>query len=176
MITAGDSFWRGKKVFVTGHTGFKGAWMCAVLRRLGAQVTGYALQPPTQKNLFDILKVERDIHHIIADVRDRDRLTAAVAAAQPDIVIHMAAQALVRLSYRAPADTFDVNVMGTVNALEAVRAAPGVRACVVVTTDKCYANDETAVLFSETDRLGGRDPYSASKAAAELVAHSYAQC
>lgn len=172
--TLTPSFWRGKKVFVTGHTGFKGSWLSEILIMLGAEVTGYALAPPTQPDHFDLLGLaSRLAAHHIADVRDLDQLTAAVTAAQPDIVLHLAAQPIVRLSYDEPVETFDVNVMGTVNVLEAIRKAPSVRACIVVTSDKCYLNEDTGKIFNEDDKLGGADPYSASKAAAEIVAYAY---
>ena len=174
MTSITPSFWAGKKVFVTGHTGFKGAWLTEILLTLGATVTGYALAPATTPALFDILGLApRLAAHHVADIRNRAALTAAVTAADPDIILHLAAQPIVRLSYDEPVDTFDVNVMGTVNLLEAARQVPRARACVVVTSDKCYLNEDTGKMFDETDKLGGADPYSASKAAAEIVAHAY---
>ena len=144
-----------------------------VARQLGAEVTGYALDPPTQPNLFDALELGSRVRHVVADVRDRDRLAAEVQAAQPSIIFHLAAQAIVRTAYAEPRETFETNVMGTVNVLEAARACPSVRAVVIVTSDKCYQNHETDQAFIETDAMGGRDPYSASKGCAELVTAAY---
>lgn len=168
------AFWAGKKVFMTGHTGFKGSWLAEMLLALNCEVTGYALAPPTTPNHFDLLDLGRRITtHTIGDIRDRAALGSALAAAQPDIILHLAAQPIVRLSYDEPVETFDVNVMGTVCLLEAARQAPSARACIVVTSDKCYLNEDTGKMFDENDKLGGADPYSASKAAAEIVAHAY---
>ena len=163
----------GRRVFVTGHTGFKGAWLAEWLRTLGAEVTGYALDPPTQPSLFDALNSGDRLRHVVADVRDRDRLVAEVQAARPSVIFHLAAQALVRRAYAEPRETFETNVMGTLNALEAARACPSVRAVVIVSSDKCYQNLETGRGFRETDAMGGRDPYSASKGCAELVTAAY---
>ena len=164
----------GKSVFITGHTGFKGAWLCLFLARLGARVTGYALAPATEPSLFQLAQVEETlVAHHIADVRDQATLTAAMQAARPELVLHLAAQALVREGYADPAGTWSTNVRGTVNVLEAARTCPSVRAALVVTTDKCYQNMHWPWGYRENDRLGGNDPYSASKAGAELVAHSY---
>ncbi len=163
----------GERVFVTGHTGFKGAWLAAWLTRLGAEVTGYALNPPTRPNLFDALALGSDLRHVSADVRDRDHLAAEMRATRPAMVFHLAAQAIVRRAYAEPRDTFETNIMGTVNVLEGARACPSVRAIVVVTSDKCYENHETDQAFRETDAMGGRDPYSASKGCAELVTAAY---
>lgn len=163
----------GRSVFVTGHTGFKGAWLVAWLRHLGANVTGYALDPPTQPNLFDALGLAGQVRHVVADVRDRARLVAQMQAAAPSIVFHLAAQAIVRSSYGHPHETFETNVMGTVNALEAARACPSVGAVVIVTSDKCYEHRGAARPFREDDPLGGHDPYSASKACAEIVTGAY---
>jgi CDP-glucose 4,6-dehydratase len=168
-----QQFWHGKRVFLTGHTGFKGSWLCLWLTRLGAEVTGYALEPPTRPSLFELCGVDRQVRSVIADVRDTDALLAAMRGAAPEIVIHMAAQPLVRDSYRIPAETYAVNVMGTVNLLEAVRACPGVKAVVNVTTDKCYENKEWAWGYRENEPLGGYDPYSNSKACSELVTAAY---
>jgi len=167
-------FWRNRKVFITGHTGFKGSWLCLWLNLLGAKITGYALQPPTSPNLFELAKVEEVVNSIIADVRNLDSLKKAMTEAQPDVVIHMAAQPLVRESYKVPVETFETNVMGTVNLLEAVRSCPSVKSVVVVTTDKVYKNPDTnKQSFGEEDALGGYDPYSSSKASAELAANAY---
>jgi len=168
-----SDFWRGRRVFVTGHTGFKGSWLCLWLQRLGAEVTGYALPPTTQRNLFDTASVARDMHSVIGDIRDAARLREAMAVARPEVVIHMAAQALVRESYASPVETYSVNVIGTAQVLETVRTCPSVRAVVNVTTDKCYENSEWHWGYRETDRLGGFDPYSSSKASAELVTSAY---
>jgi len=162
------AFWRGKRVFLTGHTGFKGAWLALWLRRLGADVTGFAL-PPDHPSLAEVAEVERRITSIHGDIRDLAALGRAIQAANPQIVLHLAAQALVRLSYEQPVETFATNVMGTAHVLEVARQAPLIQALVCVTTDKCYENREWAWPYRETDRLGGHDPYSASKACAELV-------
>ena len=162
-----------RSVVVTGHTGFKGAWLAEWLGTLGAHVTGYALDPPTQPNLFDTLALGTRLKHVVADIRDRDRLVAEVKLAQPSVIFHLAAQPLVRRAYAEPHETFETNVMGTVNVLEAARACPSVRAVVVVTSDKSYQNLETGRAFRETDPMGGRDPYSASKGCAELVTTAY---
>ncbi|MFB6451686.1 CDP-glucose 4,6-dehydratase [Bradyrhizobium tunisiense] len=167
------AFWRGKKVFLTGHTGFKGAWMALLLSRFGASVYGYALEPTHPSSLFVVAGIAADIRQRLADVRDLGALSAGLSEAQPDIVIHMAAQALVRSSYEEPVETFATNVMGTVHVLEAARYQPSVRAVLIVTSDKCYENDGGQAAFREGDRLGGNDPYSNSKACAELVTHSY---
>jgi len=166
-------FWSGRRVFLTGHTGFKGAWMALLLRSLGAEVYGFALPPEHKAGLFTVGGVENDVHHAVGDVRDLAHLSASVQAARPDIVIHMAAQSLVRLSYADPVRTFATNVMGTANLLEAVRQCQGVRAVLIVTSDKCYENLDWAMAYRETDKLGGHDPYSSSKACAEIVTAAY---
>lgn len=166
-------FWKGKTVFLTGHTGFKGGWLSLWLRRLGANVIGYSLLPPTQVNLFDCAAVADGMNSIIGDVRDGSQLSRAVADCRPDIVFHLAAQPLVRDSYRLPVDTYTTNVIGTVNLLEAVRICPSVKAVVIVTTDKCYENREWVWGYRENEALGGFDPYSSSKACAELVTSAY---
>lgn len=177
-----SSFWNGRRVFLTGHTGFKGGWTLMWLHRLGAVVTGYALAPSTGPSLFDLAgaKFLAAAHHV-GDIRDGAALRAAMTAAAPEIVIHMAAQPLVRLSYAQPVETFETNVIGTVNLLEAARHIPDVRAVVSVTTDKCYENREWLWSYRENEPLGGHDPYSASKACAEIVTGAYrasfaAQC
>lgn len=167
-------FWRGRRVLVTGHTGFKGSWLCLWLEKLGAAVCAVALEPDTSPSLYARLAPWRGArHHHVADIRDSMTLRGHVTAFRPEIVIHMAAQALVRRSYEDPAGTFSTNVMGTVNVLDAVRACPSVRAVLVVTSDKVYANTGSGKPFVETDGLGGRDPYSNSKACVELVCQSY---
>jgi CDP-glucose 4,6-dehydratase len=166
-------FWQGKRVFVTGHTGFKGSWLCLWLQEMGAVVTGYALPSPSEPSLFEAAKVASGMHSIIADVRDGETLRAAMQAARPEIVIHMAAQPLVRYSYLNPVETYGTNVMGVVHLLEAVRATPGVRAVVNVTSDKCYENKEWAWGYRENEPMGGYDPYSNSKGCAELVTSAY---
>ncbi len=167
------SFWRDKRVFLTGHTGFKGAWLALWLTDLGAKVTGYSLAPPTEPSLFEMAGVKGMLQHIEGDVRDLEKLSAAIASYQPDVVIHMAAQSLVRLSYQSPVETFDTNVMGTVKLLEAVRQAGGARSVICVTSDKCYENKETGVAYVEGDPMGGHDPYSSSKGCSELVVSAY---
>lgn len=166
--------WQGRSVLVTGHTGFKGGWLATWLERLGARVHGYALDPRREPSLFTAARVRETLaSDVRADLADRDRLRAAFESARPEVVLHLAAQPLVRESYADPLGTLATNVMGTAHVLEAVRASPSVRAVVVVTTDKVYENHETARAFREDDPLGGRDPYSASKAAAEIVAASW---
>lgn len=172
--TPSTSFWRGRRVFVTGHTGFKGSWLCLWLHRLGAEVHGYALEPPTTPNLFTLANIEPLLaasHQ--ADIRDFDRLATAVRACDPEVVIHMAAQPLVRESYRIPLETYAVNVMGTAHLLEALRQVAATKAVVNVTTDKCYENREWLWGYREDEALGGYDPYSSSKACAELVTTAY---
>ncbi|MDD5674627.1 MAG: GDP-mannose 4,6-dehydratase, partial [Chitinivibrionales bacterium] len=166
MIEA--KFWQGKKVFITGHTGFKGSWLCLWLNRLGANVTGYSLEPPTKPSLFKLAKVNKLIHSITGDVRDGKKLANCLSEAKPEIVFHLAAQPLVRDSYKIPVDTYQINVMGTVHLLEAVHENQGsVRAVVNVTTDKVYENREWLWGYRENEPLGGYDPYSNSKACAE---------
>ena len=166
-------FWKGKKVFVTGHTGFKGSWLCLWLEHLGARVTGYALDPPSDPSLFEMAGIAKTVDSHRGDVTHRAELERVLVAARPDIVIHMAAQSLVRYSYDNPVETFGTNVMGTVNVLDATRRVPSVKAVVIVTSDKCYHNVEWVWGYRETDRLGGHDPYSASKGAAELVVQAF---
>lgn len=170
-----SNFWHQKKVFVTGHTGFKGSWLSLWLQMLGADVCGYALTPATTLNLFDLANVADGMTSVTGDIRDLDFLRQVMHSYQPDIVIHMAAQALVRESYHNPVDTYAVNVMGTVNVLEAVRHVPSVRAVVSVTSDKCYENREWVWGYRETDPMGGYDPYSSSKGCAELITTAYRQ-
>lgn len=166
-------FWQGKKVLLTGHTGFKGGWLALWLQTLGAKVTGYALAAPTDPSFFDTTRVVQGMTSMIGDVRDLASLTTSVGQADPEIIIHMAAQSLVRPSYSDPVATYSTNIMGTVNVLEAARKQSGVRAIVIVTSDKCYENTGAQREFREGDRLGGHDPYSNSKACAELVTAGY---
>ena len=168
-----QDFYRGKRVFVTGHTGFKGSWMCRMLLNAGAQVTGYSLPAPTQPNLFSLAGLDGRITSVIGDVRDLDALKKAFEQASPEIVFHLAAQPLVRESYRQPRETYETNVMGTVNILECVRKSGTVRSVLNVTTDKVYHNREWEWGYRETDPLDGYDPYSNSKSCSELVTHSY---
>ena len=166
-------FWRGKRVFMTGHTGFKGSWLSLWLQQLGVDLTGYALSPPTNPSLFDVAKVGEELHSLIADIRDSETLAKAMREAQPDIVIHMAAQSLVRYSYAHPVETYATNVMGTVHSLEAVRQTDSARAVVIVTSDKCYDNKEWPWGYRENEPMGGYEPYSNSKGCAELVTAAY---
>lgn len=168
------SFWQGKSVFLTGHTGFKGGWLAIWLTHLGAKVYGYALNPPTENNFFSATGlISRLAGHTISDMRDASALVSAIQAAQPDVVLHLAAQPLVRYSYIDPVETYAVNVMGTVNLLEAVRKTASVKAVVNVTTDKCYENREWVWPYRESEAMGGFDPYSSSKACSELVTAAY---
>ena len=166
-------FYKGKKVFITGHTGFKGSWLCEVLLMAGAEVTGYALDAPTNPALFDILSLKERMKSNIGDIRDLSHLMKCMQEAQPEIVIHMAAQPIVRESYRNPVYTYDVNVMGTVNVLEAVRLTDSVKSFINVTTDKVYKNREWEWGYRENEELNGFDPYSNSKSCSELVTDSY---
>lgn len=166
--------WKGRSVFLTGHTGFKGGWLSLLLASRGAKVHGYALAPPTTPSFFQATRLAGTLSSsTIADIRDEGSLRRALADARPEVVFHLAAQPLVRASYRNAVETFDVNVMGTVRLLDALRSVDSVRAVIVVTTDKCYSNKESRRPYSEDDPLGGHDPYSASKACAELVSQSY---
>ncbi len=164
----------GKRVFLTGHTGFKGSWLAFILAEVGADVMGYALPPTAQPSHFELLRLSRRITHVEGDIRDGTALASAMAEFEPEFVLHLAAQALVNASYVDPVTTFDTNVMGSVNVLEAVRKTESVRSVVYVTSDKCYENAEWVWGYREIDRLGGHDPYSASKAAAEIVFSAYA--
>ncbi|MDQ0114390.1 CDP-glucose 4,6-dehydratase [Paenibacillus harenae] len=173
----GANFWNGKKVFITGHTGFKGSWLGIWLSSLGAKVTGYALDAPTTPSLYRLSRLDSLIHSVIGDMRDMAKLQETLFAAEPDIVFHMAAQPLVRESYNRPVETYEVNVLGTVYLLDAIKqlgeAGKPVKAVVNITTDKCYENKEWVWGYRETDALGGYDPYSNSKACSELVTNSY---
>ncbi len=167
------SFWKNKRVFLTGHTGFKGSWLSMWLHSMGANVTGYALAPPTEPSLFNEAKVDKLVNSIIGDIRDADALGKAMQEANPEIVIHMAAQPLVIESYKNPVETYSTNVMGTVYLFESVRNCSSVKAVINVTTDKCYENKEWVWGYRENEPLGGYDPYSNSKACSELVTTSY---
>ena len=167
------SFWRSKKVLVTGHTGFKGSWLCLWLEDKGAEVHGYSLAPPTDPNLFTIAKVDSGVTSIVGDVRNLDGLLSIASKYRPEIIIHLAAQSLVRSGYDYPVQTFSTNVMGTVNILEVARKLESVKVVLNVTSDKCYENKESIRGYRENDRLGGNDPYSNSKACSELVTIAY---
>ena len=167
------NFWKEKKVFVTGHTGFKGSWLSLWLTSMGAKVTGYALNPPTVPSLFELCNIEKDLCSIIGDIRDANLLKKALKEANPEIVIHMAAQPIVRESYKNPIETYSTNVMGTVNLLDNARDIPSIKAILNITTDKCYENKEWLWGYRENDALGGFDPYSNSKSCSELVTASF---
>ena len=170
-------FWNGKRVFITGHTGFKGSWLCLWLHSLGAEITGFSLEPPTNPSLFDLCRLNQYVNTITGDIRDRELLDSALSGADPDIVFHMAAQPLVRESYQNPVETYEVNVMGTVHLLEAVRnvavKSKRLKAVVNITSDKCYENREWHWGYRENEILGGYDPYSNSKGCSELVTSCY---
>jgi CDP-glucose 4,6-dehydratase len=175
LVMVTPSFWSGRRVFVTGHTGFKGSWLCLWLQRLGAQVTGFSLEAPTRPSLFEEAEVASEIDHIVGDVRDSVAVSDAMQRSQPEIVFHLAAQSLVRQSYVNPVETYSTNVMGAVHVLDAARHVDSLRAVVNVTTDKCYENLETRRAYVESDTLGGHDPYSNSKACSELVTAAFRQ-
>lgn len=168
-----SEFWEGKRVLITGHTGFKGSWLSLWLQTLGARLRGIALMPPTYPSLFDVARVQQNMEHCIVDIRDFEAVKKTLNEFNPEIIIHMAAQPLVRLSYESPIETYETNIMGTIHVLEAARNCSSLKAIVNVTTDKCYENLETQRGYRETDRLGGRDPYASSKACAEIVSRSY---
>jgi CDP-glucose 4,6-dehydratase len=173
MAMTDSAFWRGKKVFLTGHTGFKGGWTALVLESFGAKVKGYSLPAPSEPSLFQEAGIEKSLQHQIGDIRDLETLRKSLAEFQPEIVLHMAAQPLVRESYVNPLETFSTNVMGTAHILEAIRTTKSVRSVVIVTTDKCYENREWLWPYREDEAMGGKDPYSSSKGCAELVTSSY---
>ena len=166
-------FWKGKRVFVTGHTGFKGSWLSLWLQLMGAKVKGFSLAPPTQPALFEVAKVGDNMQTEIGDIRNLQQLSQSIRAFNPDVLLHLAAQPLVRLSYKEPVDTYSTNVMGTVNVLEAARYAPQLKSVVIITTDKCYENREWEWGYRENEPMGGHDPYSNSKGCAELVVSAY---
>ena len=168
-----NGIFKNKKVFVTGHTGFQGSWLSLWLKLLGSNVIGYALEPPTQPSLFEIVSLEHDTKHILGDLRDKEKLSSIINQNKPEIVFHLGAQALVRKSYVKPLETLETNIMGTANLLEAIRNCPSVKVVVIMTSDKCYDNTYNERPHTENDPMGGFDPYSASKGAAELVTSSY---
>ena len=170
------SFWNGKKVFVTGHTGFKGGWLCLWLQELGAKVTGYSLAPSSHPNFFKVAEVEDNMNSIIGDIRDKDKLESILISTKPEIVFHLAAQPLVRRSYVDPVETYTTNIMGTINLFEGIRKVESIRSIVNVTTDKCYVNKEWYWGYRENEALGGIDPYSSSKACSEIITNTYRTC
>ncbi len=168
-----DNFWKNKKVLITGHTGFKGSWLCLWLNSLGADITGYALEPPTDPSLYKLCKINELVNSVISDIRDLSVLQSAIQSSEPEIIIHMAAQPLVRESYLNPTETYMTNVMGTVNLLNSIRNCNSVRVIINVTTDKCYDNKEWFWGYRENEPLGGYDPYSSSKACSEIVTSAF---
>lgn len=172
-VQSAADLWRGRRVFITGHTGFKGAWLSLWLTRLGASVTGFSLPPPTEPSLFATARIDQLIDHVEGDIRDAQALAQAVRHARPEVIFHLAAQPLVRHSYGHPVETYGTNVMGTVHLLEAARQAQSVKAVICVTSDKCYENREWVWSYRESDAMGGHDPYSSSKGCAELVIAAY---
>ena len=167
------NFFKDKKILVTGHTGFQGSWLTLWLKLLGAKVIGYSLPPPTNPSLFESLELENDITHIIADIRNLDELKKTISSNEPNFIFHLAAQSLVRESYEKPIETFSTNILGTVNVLDCIRNSTTIKGCIVYTSDKCYENIGTKQAYNENDRLGGNDPYSASKASSEIVTTAY---
>jgi len=168
-----NNIYQGKRILITGHTGFKGSWLSMWLSELGANVIGYALKPSTTPSLFEVCEIDKKITSIIGDIRNLKILRDVLEEYQPEIVFHMAAQSLVRYSYREPVETYETNIMGTVNLLEASRHTPSVRVIVNITSDKCYENRELDCGYRETDPMGGYDPYSSSKGCAELITNAY---
>ncbi len=172
-LVMNKKFWERKKVLLTGHTGFKGSWLSLWLQNAGALIIGYSLPPPTKPSLFEVAGVADGMLSIMADIRDAERLKAVVSEQEPEIIIHMAAQSLVRYSYENPVDTYSTNIMGTVNVLEAARQSDSVKVALIITSDKCYENHEWLWGYRENDPMGGHDPYSSSKGCAELIASAY---
>ncbi len=168
-----ETYYKGKKVFITGHTGFKGGWLTALLHTLGATVKGYALEPEYEEGVFPLIERYTSCTSVIADIRDKEKLSRAILSFQPDYIFHLASQPLVRRSYEIPAETFEINVAGTANLLESLKSLPNKCAAVIVTTDKVYANNKQQLPYSENDELGGNDPYSASKVCMEIIVHSF---
>ncbi|QGG48892.1 CDP-glucose 4,6-dehydratase [Heliorestis convoluta] len=168
-----DSFYSGKNILVTGHTGFKGSWLTMWLKKMGANVTGYALEPPTNPSLFELCQIEKEMESIIGDIRNKETFAKTIKASKPAIIFHLAAQPIIKTSYQNPLETFETNIMGTANLLDILRTTPSAKALVIVTTDKCYHNNESFWGYKEDDRLGGHDPYSSSKACCELITDSY---
>jgi len=168
-----NEFYKNKRVFVTGHTGFKGSWLCLWLHIMGAEVFGYSIDPPSEPNLFNIAEVSKSCTHQYGNINDYDMLKRCIIDFQPEIVIHLAAQSLVRQSYKEPMDTYLTNIMGTVHILEIARKVNSIRAILNVTTDKCYENKETQIPYTENDPMGGHDPYSSSKGCSELITSAY---
>ena len=173
MKTVDRTFWKGKKVFLTGHTGFKGSWLSLWLEDMGAVVKGYSLEPYTEPSLFKVAKVSSGIESEIGDIRDYDKLKSCIKSFSPNIILHLAAQPLVRDSYEDPLGTYETNVMGTANLLQASRELPDLKSIVIVTTDKCYENREWEWGYRENEAMGGFDPYSSSKGCAELVTSAF---
>jgi CDP-glucose 4,6-dehydratase len=171
-----EKFFKGKKVLVTGHTGFKGAWLTEVLHLWGAHVTGISLEPNTEPNLFEVLKLKEKINNYFSDIRDQKKLHDIFAKEEPEIVFHLAAQAIVKVSYDEPLRTYETNVVGTANVLQTIRETKSIKSAVIITSDKVYENKEWVHPYREIDRLGGIDPYSASKAAADIIAQSFIKC
>ena len=168
-----NGVFKNKTVLVTGHTGFQGTWLSLWLKSLGSNVIGYALEPPTQPSLFEILSLEHDVKHIIGDLRDKEKLSNIINQNKPEIIFHLGAQALVRKSYDDPLETFETNIMGTANLLESIRKCTSVKSTVIMTSDKCYENKKMSKPHVEDDPMGGFDPYSASKGATELITSAY---
>jgi len=167
------NFFKGKRVLITGHTGFKGSWLCLLLNYFGAKIYGYSLMPPTEPNMYEAASVDEIVESFIFDIRDREKVLKIFKSVKPEIVFHMAAQPLVLESYQYPVETYETNVMGTINLLEAVRVIGGVKSCIIITTDKCYDNKEWLWGYRENEPLGGYDPYSSSKSCCEIAVASY---